>query len=153
MFQKTLLASALALAGLTAQAADYYVVVPMPGAQTAPRISVTLNSATLPNAVVGVAYTPYDLKPLLSVSGDDAYNGSGVTWSVVSSTLPAGLSLLSDGTIGGTPTASGTGSLTARATYSGVNGEQTYQIVTLNLSVALASATLPDAVVGQSFAI
>ena len=113
-------------------------------------IQVTLAAASAPDAVVGVAYS-YDLKPLLSVTGDSAYTGSGVTWSVVSNTLPAGLSLTSDGRIAGTPTAAGAGSVTARASYKGINGQQAYQVVSLAIQVTLAAATPPNAVVGVAY--
>jgi hypothetical protein len=114
-------------------------------------ITVSLGAGSAPEAIVGQAYQ-YDLKPLLTVSGDNAYNGSGVTWAVVSSSLPNGLTLRSDGVIAGTPTASGTGTLTARATYRNVNGQQSYQVVTLGITVTLASASLPQAIVGQAYA-
>jgi hypothetical protein len=113
-------------------------------------IVVKLATATPPMAQVGQAYS-YDLKPLLTVSGDAAFNGSGVTWTVVSSTLPAGLYLTSDGFIGGTPTVSGTGSLVARATYRGTNGEQSYQVVVPDITVALNSVTLPNALIATPY--
>jgi hypothetical protein len=113
-------------------------------------ITVGLGTGTPPQALVGQAYS-YDLKPMLSVSGDPAFNGSGVTWSVVSGSLPAGLSLTSDGVIGGTPTAAGNGAITARASYRGVNGQQTYQVVSLAITVSLNPATLPQAMVGQAY--
>jgi hypothetical protein len=114
-------------------------------------VIVGLAAGSPPQATVGQAYA-YDLKPLLSVTGDSAYDGSGVTWSMVSSTLPAGLYLTSDGWIGGTPTANGTGSITARATYHGVNGQQTYQVVTFELQVALAADTaMPVGVQGAQY--
>ncbi|WP_434717066.1 putative Ig domain-containing protein [Paraburkholderia sp. A2RO-4L] len=113
-------------------------------------VTVSLATGSPPQAIVGQAYR-YDLKPLLSVTGDNAYSGSGVTWATVSSSLPAGLSLGSDGTISGTPTASGTGSITARASYRGVNGQQTYQVVTLAISVGLAAGAPPQAIVGQPY--
>ena len=53
-------------------------------------LQATLAASNRPQAFVGQA-SNYDLKPLLSVTGDDAYTGSGVTWAVVSNTLPAGL--------------------------------------------------------------
>ncbi|KVP39614.1 putative Ig domain-containing protein [Burkholderia ubonensis] len=105
-------------------------------------LTVTMDAATPPQALVGSAYS-YNLNPLLKVGGDPAFNGTGVTWSVVANTLPAGLYLTSDGYIGGTPTASGTGTLTARATYQGFKGEQTYQVVSLDIKVVLAGTTLP----------
>jgi hypothetical protein len=113
-------------------------------------IAVTLNPGTPPQAIVGQAYA-YNLNPLLSVNGDPGYSGSGVTWAVVSGSLPDGLSLSGDGQITGTPTASGTGSLTTRATYRSATGQQTYQVVSLNISVSLNSATLPVANVGTAF--
>lgn len=113
-------------------------------------VSVSLNAGSLPQGVVGQAYS-YNLKPLLTVFNDGAYNGSGVTWSVVSSTLPSGLYLTTDGYIGGTPTVSGSGSITVRAAYKGVNGEQTYQVVSLDIVVGLASASLPVGVTGVAY--
>lgn len=114
-------------------------------------INVSLAAATPPQAIVGQAYS-FDLKPLLTVSGDNSYNGSGVTWTVVSSTLPAGLYLRNDGAIVGTPTAGGTGSVTARATYRGEHGDRQYQVVSLNITVSLAAATPPQARVGVAYA-
>ncbi|KVP75464.1 hypothetical protein WJ97_13990 [Burkholderia ubonensis] len=113
-------------------------------------LTVGLAAGSPPDAILGQAYR-YDLKTLLTVTGDNAYTGAGVTWGVVSSTLPAGLYLTSDGWIGGTPTASGTGSITARATYKGVNGQQTYQVVSLAVQVALKTDTPPQAIVGQAY--
>ncbi len=113
-------------------------------------INVGLDSATPPQANVGQSYS-YNLKPLLSVTGDAAYNGGGVTWSTVSNTLPAGLYLTADGFIGGAPTSAGTGTLRARATYRGVHGEQTYQVVAVDIVVTLGAATLPEGIVGLSY--
>jgi hypothetical protein len=113
-------------------------------------ITVNLAGATPPQAIVGQAYS-YDLKQHLAVNGDQAYTGSGVTWSTVSSTLPAGLALQADGTIAGNPTAAGSGTVTARATYRNVNGQQTYQVVTLNITVTLAPGTPQEAIVGQYY--
>lgn len=114
-------------------------------------ITVSLAAATPPEALVGTAYS-YDLSQLLTVTGDPSYTSGSVTWTVVSSTLPAGLYLTTDGFIGGTPTAAGTGSVTARATYKGNDGTQTYQVVSLDIKVALAAATLPQAKVGTAYA-
>jgi hypothetical protein len=114
-------------------------------------ITVGLSGGTPPQGFVGRPYS-YDLRPLLTVSGDSAYTGAGVAWTVVSSTLPAGLYLTNDGFIGGTPSASGSGSVTARATYKGVNGQQTYQVVTQTISVTLGSTTLPAASQGLPYA-
>ncbi|KVP39685.1 putative Ig domain-containing protein [Burkholderia ubonensis] len=113
-------------------------------------ITVGLTGGTPPEAIVGTAYS-YDLKPLLAVTGDKAYTVAGVMWSTVSSSLPAGLSLSSDGVISGVPTSAGSGTLTARATYLNAKGEQVYQVVALNIGVSLNTATLPTANVGTSY--
>lgn len=148
-----LLASTLLFCATSVMAADYFVVVPVKGrtaAAPAETISVELNPYTLPGALEGSAYS-FDLKPLLTVTGDNAYTGAGVTWSLVSSSLPAGLYLTADGFIGGTPTASGSGAITVRASYKTKSGEQTYQVVSAALTVTLASATLPAGTVGTAY--
>lgn len=113
-------------------------------------LTVTIAAGAPPAGLVGSAYA-FDLAPLLTVSGDPAFTGTGVTWSVVSSSLPAGLSLAADGRIVGTPTAPGTGSVTARAAYQGVNGEQAYEIVVRDFTVALSSATPPPSALGAAY--
>ncbi|KVP39836.1 Ig domain-containing protein [Burkholderia ubonensis] len=91
-------------------------------------ITISLNSATPPSGVAGQVYAGFDLKPSLTVSGDAAYpgSGSGVTWAVNSGTLPAGLSLKTDGTVAGTPTASGSGPVSIKATYKTASTVQSY---------------------------
>lgn len=151
--KKTLLALLLGGTALSSVAADYYLVVPVKGRtaiEQAPAIKVALNAYALSDAYTGEAYS-YDLKPLLTVTGDTGYTGSGVTWSVISSSLPAGLALSADGRITGTPTSAGTGTLTARATYKGVNGEQTYQVVAKTITVSLTSTNLPSALIGTGY--
>lgn len=91
-------------------------------------IGVSLSTSPLPEATVGAPYLA-NLKNFLAVTGDPTYAGAGVAWAEVSNSLPAGLLLTSDGLISGTPTVAGTGTLTARATYKGVSGEQAYQVV------------------------
>jgi alpha-tubulin suppressor-like RCC1 family protein len=113
-------------------------------------ITVGLASGAPPEAIVGLPYS-YDLRSLLTVSGDTNYAGTGVTWSIVSSSLPDGLYLTKDGWIGGTPMAAGAGSVTARATYRGVNGDQAYEVVSLAITVTLSGATLPNGKVGAAY--
>ena len=150
--KKTLIATALALASMSSFAGNYFVVVPLPGkASTIAGINVALAGSALPSAIVGTPYAGFDLKPLLSVTGDPAYSGYGVKWSLASGSLPAGLTLNANGTISGTPTAAGTGSFQVKATYKTKSGAQAYQIVVGEIVVALASATPPEAVVGQAY--
>ena len=113
-------------------------------------ITVALGNATLPAGVQGAAYS-YDLKPKLAVSGDAAYSASGVTWSVASGALPAGLSLSADGVISGTPTAENTGTpFTIQATYKSKSGQQSYSVLVGAITVSLAGATLPGMTAGTA---
>lgn len=99
--QKTLLATALALASLTAYAADYYVVVPLQGkATTQANITVDLLPATLPAAKVNAPYS-FDANTALTVTGDPSYNPSHVVWAITSGALPPGITLDSKGVVSG----------------------------------------------------
>lgn len=76
--------------------------------------SVTIVTTTLSNGTVGSAYNPTNQAlSVIATNGTSPY-----TWSVVSGTLPAGLSLSTSGVISGTPTAAGTSSFTVRVTDS-----------------------------------
>jgi hypothetical protein len=114
-------------------------------------VSVALAAASdLPAGVQGAAYF-YDVKPLLSVSGDPAFNAAAVTWNYVGA-LPPGLQLNTNGTITGTPTAEGTHPITVRATYLSKSGQQTYQVLVGAITVALSTASAPSAATyGQNY--
>lgn len=145
---------ALACSTLSAYATDYYVVVPFKSKTTTekpPVVTVTLGAVGLPAAYQGTAYA-YDLKPLLQVKGDASFDLTKVTWSLSAGTLPAGLTLKTDGTLAGTPTVPGQQTVTVRANYKGVNGEQSYQLVTIALTVDLAGVSLPAALEGTAYA-
>jgi hypothetical protein len=117
-------------------------------------IQVALVAGTIPDGMVGVGYG-VNLNSLLSVTGDPNYvAGSGVTWDVSAGALPAGLALNSStGIITGTPTTGGPASFTVRATYKTKSGVQTYSMqVSLNIAVALSAGTLPDGMVGVTYA-
>ena len=71
------------------------------------KIAPTITTESLPEGTVGTAYNQ-----LLGATGD-----ATITWSLASgSTLPAGLSLGTDGTISGKPTTAGTYTFTVTAT-------------------------------------
>lgn len=114
-------------------------------------IAVTLAAATLPAAYVGLPYTGFDFKPKLTVSGDPDYASAAVTWSLESGSLPAGLTLNADGTLTGTPTTAGTSSFSVKAAYRNKSGQTSYQVVTTNITVSLAAATLSNALVGEAY--
>jgi hypothetical protein len=101
-------------------------------------LNVSLAAATPPSGIVGVAYSGFDLKPLVSVTGDAAYDGAGagVTWSVVNGALPVGLVLdETQGVVSGTPMASESAPVAIQADYRGKLASQSY---TFALKDALA---------------
>ncbi|HXG65578.1 MAG TPA: Ig domain-containing protein [Blastocatellia bacterium] len=76
--------------------------------QSAPPADLTITTTSLPGGTVGVSYSA----TLAATGGVAPY-----TWSVISGSLPAGLSLNSStGVISGTPTSAGTANFTAQAT-------------------------------------
>lgn len=150
--QFSIAAAALLLAAGSAAASSFYVVVPVKGRTVSNEaISVALSGYALPSGLVGIPYNGFNLKSLLSVTGDPAYSGYGVRWSLVSGSLPAGLTLNSDGSIAGTPTADGTASFQVRATYKTRTGEQGYQILVAGIAVGLAAGAPPEAIVGTPY--
>jgi hypothetical protein len=149
---KKLICAALFAAAASAHADGYFLVVPVPGkAATAPVIQVELAGYALPGAVAGVAYQGFNFNELLRVTGDSAFQPDRVTWRVASGSLPAGMSLSGAGQLTGTPQAAERSSFTVKAAYKNKSGEQAYQLVTVAITVSLASATLPDAHVGELY--
>lgn len=142
-----------AILGLSAQAfaADYYIVSPMAGKlKSTAGINVSLSSYAVPDALVGAAYS-FDFGSLLQVTGDPTYAGTGVTWLLDSGTLPAGLTLGANGVLSGTPTSAGSQTVTVKAVYRTKAGTQAYQLKVLNITVALAPATIADAELNASY--
>jgi hypothetical protein len=150
--KKALLAALVAVACTQAAAADYYIVLPVPAkTANASAIQVSLGASALPTVLVGDAYS-YDLAPLLQVTGDSKFSGYGVKWAVASGSLPPGLVLnAATGIISGTPTSGGTWPFAVGATYMTKTGQQAYQVVSLDVKVALSSATLPASVAGAPY--
>lgn len=96
-----------------ALAADYYLLVPMPGATAAespsieaPSHSIThfsLSPVSLPVGSVDVPYR-YDFKPALQVEGDGAFDAGKVQWRISDeSGRPPGLELSQAGVLEGVP--------------------------------------------------
>lgn len=120
------------LCATSAMAADYFVVVPVKGrTATAPvqAITVSLQAATLPAAMVGEAYS-YNLRDHLLVTGDNSLDLGQATLSTVDA-LPAGLSLAANGVLAGTPTWKNEAgsSFQVTASYKTKTGQQAYTIV------------------------
>ena len=109
-------------------------------------IPITLSPSTLPNAIVGTAYS----QTITASGGQGPY-----TFSVTSGSLPPGLTLSSTGTISGTPTSAGNFSFTVTAT--GSNGSGTgslsYSLTVASSStpLTLSPSTLPSATVGTAY--
>ena len=144
----SLLSLSLLAAGVSSASTSYHVVIPVPGKTfNVSGIAVNLASlAQLPDGKVGAEYPGYDLKQLLTVTGDPSYTGYGVKWTLVSGSLPAGLKLNADGTIGGVPTVGGQARFTVSASYKTKSGEQAYQVFVSQVTVALSAGTPPAGV-------
>jgi alpha-tubulin suppressor-like RCC1 family protein len=148
--KQIVLAGLLAGLGASAFSANYFFVMPKSrGMSTAAPFNVALSASALPDAVVGLPYNAgagFDLKSVLSVTGDTAFNSALTSFAVTLGTLPAGLTVSAAGVLSGTPTVASDGSsIQVTATYKSATGAQTYQVIALNLTVSLASATLPVA--------
>lgn len=127
------------------------------GGTSAPAtVTVTVSSPTVTYApsspaagTVGTAYS----QTLASASGGTA----PYTYTIASGALPAGISLASDGTLSGTPTAGGTYNFTVTATDSSTGtGPFTATSGTLTLTVAaptitLSPSTLSNATVATAY--
>ena len=93
--------------------------------------TVTITTSSLPDGTVGAAYR----QSLAATGGVLPYR-----WSLApGSSLPDGLTLSSDGTLSGTPTAAGTTSLTVRVT----DGSGATATATLTLAISAAPAPPP----------
>lgn len=140
MFRPSMLSLALLMSlwGGTANAEYIFkwplTTVPLQGASApaaeATPLTVTLAAASPPAGEVSQFYS-YDLKQLLSVTGDPAYSPTSVTWRLPSGSLPVGLTLGNDGVISGTPTVQNTAGATFQvvAEYQTAEGQQAYTIV------------------------
>jgi hypothetical protein len=87
-------------------------------------------TASLPNGNVGVNYSR-------SLSA----TGGGITWSLESGTLPAGLTLSASGVISGAPTTIGTSTFTVKATNAAGSDTKEFSIA-IEAASPIISATL-----------
>ena len=107
---------------------------------------ITLAPPTLPAGRVGVAYS----QQITASGGTGPY-----VFTVLSGTLPAGLTLSSSGLLSGTPTTAGSSTVTIQATDgNGCPGVITYTIVIAAAAcpvITLAPPTLPVGTVGVAY--
>ena len=105
---------------------------------------LTINPATLPNAQLGASYS----------QTLTATPGSGHSFSVTSGALPNGLTLSSNGTFSGAPTAAGTFSFSVTATAFGMcSGTQAYSLTVTSTCAAITvnPASLPGGTLGTAY--
>ncbi|GBU25471.1 hypothetical protein R83H12_02114 [Fibrobacteria bacterium R8-3-H12] len=119
----------------SAGTSNFTVTATYNGTTTSKALSITISSfaittASLPSGIVGAPYS----QTLTS-------NAEEVAWSVISGSLPSGLSLEeATGIISGTPTAAGTSSFTITATYGEITNSKALSItasqptITFNLN-------------------
>jgi hypothetical protein len=106
--------------------------------------TITVSPSTVSDALVGAAYTP--------VQFTQSGSPTTVTWTVQTGTLPAGMALSAGGLLSGTPTATGTFTVTVRATNTnGCFGEVTITFHVTCPTITVNPATLADATVGNVF--
>lgn len=132
MFKKISMGIALTMAMGVAQAADYYIVVPLKelAFQFEKNASVSLLDYSFPAGTVNKPYPAFDLGNIAQVTGDPRYSPDKLTWEVVGGSLPPGLSI-NAGILSGTPTAKNTGgaAFDVKASYLSKTGQRTYTIV------------------------
>jgi mono/diheme cytochrome c family protein len=135
-----LVAGNLSTTGMTGTAAHVHegatgvngpVIIPL---TLTPPLGVS--TASLPDGAVGAAYS----QPLAATGGTAPY-----TWAVATGTLPAGLTLGTDGVVGGTPTAAGPSSFSVRVTDSAVPAVTASHVFSLNVAAAAPPPPPPPA--------
>jgi hypothetical protein len=106
--------------------------------------AVTIATASLPVAIMGVAYAQ-----VLSAAG----GAGGYTWSIASGSPPPGISLQSNGALTGTPAAVGNFSFTARVTDAASAQATRAFIIAVATPVSITTPdALPAGVVGAGYA-
>ena len=107
---------------------------------TAPGLTVT--STTLPAGTAGVPYS----QNLGATGGAPPYS-----WQYVSGALPGGVSVGTNGTVSGIPAAGGSYTFTVRVTDSTVATATGAVGLTIGAGLAVATVTLPNAIVGAPY--
>ena len=105
--------------------------------------TIAVAPATLPNPTVGAAYSQ-----TVSASGGTA----PYMFAVTAGATPAGVVLSAAGVLSGTPTAAGTFNFTVTATDNGgFTGSRAYTFTVAAPAIAIAPASLANAVAGQAY--
>jgi hypothetical protein len=102
----------------------------------------TITTTTLPGGTVGLPYSE-----VLQATG-----GTGtLVWSLSAGSLPANLTLSSDGTISGTPTNTGTSSFTVKVTDALAQSDTQALSIAVSAALTITTTSLPNATVGHSY--
>jgi len=111
-------------------------------------LAITTSPGALPDAVIGVPY---------SFTFQSNGGITPISWALATGQLPGGLTLSSNGTLSGTPTATGSFAFTVQA------GDASSPSQTITINVAIKSSSLlvitsaggalPDAIVGKPYSI
>ena len=103
---------------------------------------LTVTTSSLPGGTAGTAYS----------ATLAAFGGSGgLTWSLASGTLPAGLSLSGGGILSGTPTAGGTFGFTVQVVGGGQTATKALSITVSWPAVNITTTSLPDGTTGSAY--
>ncbi len=123
-------------AGTDSATKDYSITIADP--------PLNITSGPLPNGTVGTAYNQ-----ALSASG----GSGGYTWSLMTGSLPAGLTLSATGTISGTPTTAGSSNFTVRVTDSsqGTANKPLSIMVAAPPPLTITTTSLPNGTFGTAY--
>jgi len=118
----------------------HFIGVPLDGNAPSP---VDITTTSLADGQIGVAYS----QTLQATGGTTPY-----TWSILSGSLPAGLSLNSStGEISGTPTTAGTSNFTARVTDAGSQTDDQALSIAIPADLVVTTSSLPDGQIGVAY--
>ncbi len=105
--------------------------------------TIAVNPSTLPDGIVGTAYS----QTLTGNGGTSPY-----TFAVTGGSLPTGLTLSSGGSLSGTPTVASNFSFTVTATDAqGCTGVRSYAVAINCPIITLTPSSLPNGIVGVSY--
>jgi hypothetical protein len=107
-----------------------------------PPPAITITTESLPNGVISAAYS-------LSLASDNGL--LPLAWSVVSGTLPPGLSMGVDGTISGTPSQSGDFTFTVKVIDGELISDQKTFTITVQSGFEISTSSLSDAILGRPY--
>jgi large repetitive protein len=104
---------------------------------------ITISPATLPDAVVGSAYS----QSLSSIGGVPPY-----AYLITAGTLPVGISLSTAGVLSGSATTAGSYSFTVKSTDAALGSKsQAYSINVTQADITISPATLPNPALGAAY--